>query len=399
MTVAEMARPGPLSGFKVVEFEAIGPAPMCGMLLADLGATVLRIERVEKVELGSDRPLRYEVLLRGRQRLGIDLKAAAGKAAALEIVSRADALIEGLRPGVMERLGLGPLDCHARNPRLVYGRMTGWGQDGPLAQAAGHDINYIALSGALHAIGRAGASPTVPLNIVGDFGGGALYLALGVVSALLHAQRSGEGQVVDASVLDGTLSLMAMHFGSAAAGLWGMERGSNLIDSGAPFYDVYECADGQWVSVGAIESRFFDELLARLKIPRSDFADRSDRACWPSLRAMLAERFRSRRREEWCRLLEGTDCCFAPVLSMKESARHPHIAARAALVESAGVVQPNVAPRFSATPGAVGAPPRAVSRAEALESLKSWFGVARLQGLESRGLLDAVQGTAVETVS
>jgi crotonobetainyl-CoA:carnitine CoA-transferase CaiB-like acyl-CoA transferase len=391
-----MGRPGPLSGFRLVEFEAIGPAPMCGMLLADLGAKVLRIERVEKVELGSERPLRYEVLLRGRERLALDLKTAAGKAAALEIVSRADAVIEGLRPGAMERLGLGPRDCQARNPRLVYGRMTGWGQDGPLAQAAGHDINYIALSGALHATGRAGAPPAVPLNIVGDFGGGALYLALGVVSALLHAQRTGEGQVVDASVLEGTLSLMAMHFGSAAAGLWNMERGSNLIDSGAPFYDVYECADGQWISVGAIESRFFDQLLARLEVPRADFADRRDRTCWPRLRATLAERFRSRRREEWCRLLEGTDCCFAPVLSMQESALHPHVVARRALVENAGVIQPNVAPRFSATPGAVGAPPRPVSRSEAQESLRAWFGAGRLEQPEACGLLDAVQGTAGE---
>jgi crotonobetainyl-CoA:carnitine CoA-transferase CaiB-like acyl-CoA transferase len=384
---------GPLSGFKVVEFEAIGPAPMCGMLLADLGATVLRIERIDKVELGTQRPLRYEVLLRGRQPLALDLKTTAGRAAAQEIVSTADALIEGFRPGVMERLGVGPADCHVRNPRLVYGRMTGWGQDGPLAQAAGHDLNYIAITGALHAIGRKGEAPAVPLNLVGDFGGGALYLALGIVSALLHAQRSCEGQVVDASVVDGTLSLMAMHFGTAAAGLWNMERGSNTIDSGAPFYDVYECADGQWVSVGAIESRFFDELLARLEIARTPFTNRQDRSTWGALRDELAARFRSRSRADWCQLLEGTDACFAPVLNMAESPRHPHVLAREALIEQDGVVQPNVAPRLSRTPGAIGAGARTVGRGEALASLSNWFGAARFEALQASGLLDAVQGT------
>jgi alpha-methylacyl-CoA racemase len=393
VTDAAETRSGPLAGIRVAEFAGIGPAPMCAMLLADLGATVLRIERVEPVELGSARGLRHDVLLRGRETIALDLKAPAAAAAALEIVADADLLIEGFRPGVMERLGLGPEACLARNARLVYGRMTGWGQDGPLASAAGHDLNYIAITGALDAIGRRGAPPSIPLNLVGDFGGGALYLAVGLLAALSSARATGKGQVVDAAVVDGTLSLMAMHYGSLAAGTWHAGRGSNVIDSGAPFYDVYQCADGKWVSVAPIELRFFRELLRRLDIDESEFPDRFDRACWDRLRARFAAAFKRRARADWCELLEGSDACFAPVLSMAEAQAHPQLAARRALVEVDDVLQPAPAPRFSATPASISKPPSPASRADALSALKAWFGADRYHDLAQRGVLSVVRGT------
>lgn len=386
-------RQGPLAGLKVIEFAGLGPAPMCAMLLADLGATVLRVERLDAVELGTKRPLQYEVLLRGRQPVALDLKSPEGVSTALELVAHADALIEGFRPGVMERLGLGPEQCLQRNPRLVYGRMTGWGQTGPLAAAAGHDLNYIALTGALDAIGRQGQPPAVPLNLIGDFGGGSLYLAVGLLAALAHAKASGTGQVVDASVLDGTLSLMAMHYGTMAAGLWRMERGTNVIDSGAPFYDVYECSDGKWVSVAPIELRFFRELLRRLEIDESTVPDRFDRACWAGLRQVMVDRFRTRTRDAWCELLEGTDACFAPVLSMAEAAAHPQIAQRGALQSPGGVLQPAVAPRFSETPGAISGGPSASDRPQALWYVKEWLGGERYESLERDGRLSTVCGT------
>lgn len=385
---------GPLAGLKIVEFAGLGPAPMCAMLLADLGATVLRIERTQEVELGVKRPLRFDLLQRGREPLALDLKDPAGRAAALEIVSDADALIEGFRPGVMERLGLGPDACWDRNPRLVYGRMTGWGQDGPLAQAAGHDINYIALTGSLHAIGRHGQPPTPPLNLVGDFGGGSLYLAFGLMAALFEARTSGRGQVVDAAIVDGALSLMTMHYGTLAAGLWNAERGANFVDSGAPFYDVYACADGLWVSVAAVEHRFFRELLRRMDIDESAIPDRMDRNCWPGLQKLLAERFRTRTRAQWCALLEGTDSCFAPVLAMPEVGAHPHMAARAAVVEVDGVQQPAPAPRFSRTPAGQPRAPRVANRDDAMQTLRAWFGPTRFRELREGGALDAVRGTA-----
>jgi alpha-methylacyl-CoA racemase len=394
MSEAVRHRQGPLTDLKIVEFAGLGPAPMCAMLLADLGATVLRIERPEKVELGTERPLRYEVLLRGRQPIALDLKSPQGAAMALEVIAGADALIEGFRPGVMEGLGLGPDRCLERNPRLVYGRMTGWGQTGPLARTAGHDLNYIALTGALDAIGRRGQAPTVPLNLIGDFGGGSLYLALGMLAALSHARKTGTGQIVDASVLDGTLSLMAMHYGTMAAGLWRMERGTNFIDSGAPFYDVYECADGKWISVAPIERRFFRELLQRLDIDEATVPDRLDRECWDGLRATLAGKFKSRSRAEWCALLEGTDACFAPVLSMAEAAMHSQVQARQGLVDRDGVLQPAVAPRFSATPGAIGESPSTVTRQQALASLEEWFGPQHYESLSRAGALAAIRGTA-----
>ena len=315
---------GPLAGIKIVELTGIGPGPMCAMLLADLGATVLRIDRPEPSDLGVPRPLRYDLLLRGRRCLALDLKHPEGKALALRLIERADALIEGFRPGVTERLGLGPEDCLARNPRLVYGRVTGWGQEGPLAQAAGHDLNYIALAGAVHAFGRHGQPPTPPLNLIGDFGGGALYLAFGVVCGILEAQRSGRGQVVDAAMVDGAASLMTAFFGMMAAGLGSHERGTNILDTGAHFYEVYECADGRWISVAAIEGKFYAELLRRLDIdPATMPSQQMDRDHWPEAKARLAALFKTRTRDEWCALLEGTDACFAPVLTTDEAPRPP----------------------------------------------------------------------------
>jgi alpha-methylacyl-CoA racemase len=387
-------RSGPLAGLKVVEFAGLGPAPMAAMLLADQGATVLRIERIEAVELGMKRELRHDLLQRNREPLALDLKSAAGRAAAMEIVADADALIEGFRPGVMERLELGPAPCLARNPRLVYGRMTGWGQHGPLAQAAGHDANYIALTGALHAIGRRGEPPTIPMNLVGDFGGGSLYLAFGLMAALFEAGRSGRGQVVDAGIVDGALSLLTMQYGSLAAGLVSTARGSNVGDGGAPFYNVYRCADGEWVSVAAVETRFFDELLRRLEIPEQRVPDRWDRSNWPALHELLAARFETRTRAQWCALLEGSDACFAPVLAMDEVASHPHMAARGAIVEVDGVPQPAPAPRFSRTPAGPVRAPHKADRTAALATLSAWFGADRFEALREGGVLDAVRGTA-----
>ncbi|MHB1122599.1 MAG: CaiB/BaiF CoA transferase family protein [Ramlibacter sp.] len=384
---------GPLAGLKIVEFAAVGPAPMCAMLLADLGATVLRIDRVTPVELGSKRPLEYDLLLRNREVMALDLKTPEGRAMAMEVVAGADALIEGMRPGVMERLGLGPEQCLARNPKLVYGRMTGWGQKGPLADAAAHDLNYIAVTGALDAIGRKGQPPSIPINLLGDYAGGSLYLALGILAALQEAGRSGKGQVVDAAIIDGVTSLMTSMYGLLAAGMWKLERGTNIADSGTPFYDVYECSDGKYVSVAPIETRFFEELLDRLEIPKSEFPNRWDRKEWPRLRETLAAKFRSRTRDEWCGLLEGTDACFAPVLSMGESPGHPHVAAREVFVEVGGVRQPMPAPRFSRTAPDLPKAPKTATRDEALDALRAWFGDGRFHQLERDGRLAAVHGS------
>ena len=378
---------GPLQGLKVVEFAGIGPGPMCAMLLADMGASVLRIDRAQDVDLGQRRPLKYDVLLRSRRAIRLDLKRADAVALALRLIEGADALIEGFRPGVMERLGLGPSVCLERNPRLVYGRVTGWGQDGPLAGAAGHDLNYIALAGALGAIGRKDAPPTPPLNLVADYGGGALYLALGVLAAMMHARTSGEGQVVDAAMVDGVASLMASVYGMHAVGMMNAERGSNVTDSGAYFYDVYACADGRWISIAPIEGRFHAELLDRLGIDPQAMPDQWDRGEWPRARTLLAARFRTRTRDEWCALLEGSDACFAPVLALDEVPAHPHIRARDTFVEVDGVVQPAPAPRFSRTPARVTCSPEQTRGATPHEALRGWLPPAEVDALIEAGTL------------
>ncbi|WP_458757120.1 CaiB/BaiF CoA transferase family protein [Afipia sp. TerB] len=348
-TATTPASRGPLDGIRIVEFGGIGPAPMTAMLLADLGADVIRIDRLQPSGLGIEKPKQFDLLARGRQAVAIDLKHPDGVSCALDLIASADGLIEGFRPGVMERIGLGPDECLKSNPRLIFGRVTGWGQQGPLAPVAGHDLNYIALTGALYAIGRAGAPPTPPLNLVGDFGGGALYLAFGMMCALVERQRSGRGQVVDAAMVDGAATLMTSLFGMIGAGIHSAERGANLLDSGAPHYDVYRCADGKYVSVAPIEEKFRTILLERLGIDPDEFPDVTDRAHWPKGRAILAEKFAQRTRQEWCDLLEGSNACFAPVLSAQEAPSHPHNKARQTFVEIDGVMQPASGPRFSRT--------------------------------------------------
>ena len=382
MTTPAVGSTGPLAGVRVVELAGIGPSPFAAMLLADLGADVVRIDRPGGASVPLPLPTEADVLRRGRPSVLLDLKHPDGLATALDLVERADVLIEGYRPGVAERLGLGPDVCLDRNPRLVYGRMTGWGQDGPLAQAAGHDIGYIAVTGALGAIGRAGGPPQVPVNLVGDFGGGALYLVVGVLAALLEARTSGLGQVVDAAIVDGTAHVSALLLGLAAAGLWSDERGTNLLDTGAPFYDVYETRDGRWMAVGPLEEPFYAELLARLDL--TDRApDRLDPTEWPALRALLADTFRTRTRAEWTTLLEGTDACVAPVLGYSEAPRHPHLAARGTYVEHHGVVQPAPAPRFSRTPAALTTPPAVVGTGTRT-ALSAW-GITGVDGLLASG--------------
>jgi alpha-methylacyl-CoA racemase len=361
---------GPLSGLKVIEMAGLGPAPFCAMLLADMGAEVLRIERPAKADVtGAGGP--HDVLSRNRTALALDLKQPEAIAALLGAIERADVLIEGFRPGVMERLGLGPEVCLQRNPRLVYGRMTGWGQQGPLAQAPGHDINYIALSGALHAIGRADEPPAVPLNYIGDFGGGGMLLAFGLLCALLHARDSGRGQVVDAAMTDGAALLSAMMYGMKAAGALSNRRGENWLDGGAHYYGTYACADGKHVAIGALEPQFYARLLELTGIDDPAFADRHDPKAWPQLKARLADVFRSKTRDEWCALMEGSEACFAPVLDWDEAPRHPHNLARQTFVSIDGVTQPAPAPRFSATPPAA---PGAAKTAdgEPLQFLSAW---------------------------
>ncbi len=350
--------PGPLTGFKIIEIAGIGPGPFAAMLLSDMGAEVLRIDRAQAVLGGDPERPPLDVLNRGRRSVGIDLKNPAGVEAVLRLVQSADALIEGFRPGVTERLGIGPDECAAQNPRLVYGRMTGWGQEGPMAKAAGHDINYIALAGALEPIGRVGQPPVPPLNLVGDFGGGAMFLAFGVVCAILEAQRSGQGQVVDAAMVDGAAALTAMFHGLAAMGVWSDERGTNLLDTGAHFYDVYETADGKFVSIGSIEPQFYAELLRLTGLDDDpEFAAQYNRREWPTMKARLSDVFRAKTREEWTEIMEGTDVCFAPVLSMREAPAHPHLVARDTFIDVGGVLQPAPAPRFSRTPPEVPTPP------------------------------------------
>ena len=361
---------GPLDGVKVLELAGLGPCPMCGMLLAELGADVLRIERVEPSGLGFDLPPEADLLNRSRPAVAVDLKQAAGIDLGLALVERADVLIEGFRPGVMERLGLGPEACARRNPRLVYGRVSGWGQTGPLAGTAGHDLNYIALTGTLHAIGREGQPPAPPLNLVGDFGGGALYLAVGVLAALVEARQSGRGQVVDAAMVDGAASLMTAAYALRAAGLANDRRGTNVLDGGAHYYDVYETRDGRHLAVAPIEPKFYAELLRRLDLDPGALPQ-APREDWPARKAALAAVFRTRTRDEWMAAFEGSDACVAPVLDMDEAPRHPHNRARDTFVRRAGGWQPNAAPRFSRTPSRVRGDPEPAGR-DTRQTLRAW---------------------------
>ncbi|MFV3334673.1 CaiB/BaiF CoA transferase family protein [Pseudomonas sp. NY15437] len=374
---------GPLTGLKVIEMVGLGPAPFCAMLLADMGAEVIRVQRPGQA-LGER--ARFDVLARGRRAVALDLLQSEGVETLLQLVEGADALIEGFRPGVMERLGVGPEHCLQRNAKLVYGRMTGWGQSGPLAQAAGHDINYIALAGALHAIGRPGEKPVVPHNYIGDFGGGGMLLGFGVLCALLEAQRSGTGQVVDAAMTDGTALLSAMMYGFRAAGRLGDERGANLLDGGAHFYDTYECADGRFIALGAIEPQFYAELLTRCGIDDPQFQRQMDPSQWPQLKAKLAALFQQRSRAQWCDLLEGSDACFAPVLDWAEAAGHPHNRERGTYLELDGVLQPAPAPRFSRTPAATPTPAPGAPQSEAV--LRDWgLSDERIADLQQAGVI------------
>ena len=362
---------GPLTGVTVLEIAGIGPGPFCAMMLADMGADVLRVKR----PAADPKPIHPNpVSGRGMRSLELDLKSAAGRDAVLRIVQNCDALIEGYRPGVMERLGLGPDICQERNPRLVYGRMTCWGQHGPMSTLAGHDINYIALSGALHSVGTS-ERPVAPLNLVGDFGGGALYLGLGLLAAVMHAQRSGQGQVVDCSMVEGSASLMGAFYEARAAGMLGA-RGTNVLDGGSPFYNPYRCADGKWVSVGAIEPQFYALLIEKLGLSNEvELSAQNDRKLWPGLKLRLEAVFATRSRDEWCELLEGSDACFAPVLDLDEAMRHPHNVARGSFIEVDGHLQPGSAPRFSLTPGRLGQKPRAIG--EDTDAVLAEWGVAR----------------------
>ncbi len=347
---------GPLSGIRVIEMAGIGPAPFCGMLLADMGAAVTRIDRLTPSGLGVEIPVRYDLFNRGKRSVAVDLKSPDGIALVMRLLAQADILIEGFRPGVMEKLGLGPEPCLAANPRLVYGRMTGWGQDGPLARSAGHDITYIALTGALAAIGPAGGPPVPPLNLLGDFGGGSMYLAMGVLAAHIEAQRSGKGQVVDAAIVDGTAGLMTMFHAFRQMGMYEPQRGANLLDGGAPFYAVYATSDGRHIAIGALEPKFFDELVRRIGLDGEDRSGQYDRSGWPAMRSRFEAVFLTKTRDEWSALLEGTDCCFAPVLDLDEARSHPHMVARGVHPVVDGIVNTAPAPRFGRTSSEISHP-------------------------------------------
>jgi alpha-methylacyl-CoA racemase len=371
---------GPLSGLKIVEFAGIGPGPFCGMLLSDLGADVVRVDRK-----GGRGGAKTDINGRGRRSVALDLKQPAAIEICLKLIEQADAAFEGFRPGVMERLGLGPDVALKRNPKLVYGRMTGWGQFGPYAQAAGHDMNYIAITGALDAIGTR-EKPIPPLNLVGDFGGGALYLAFGLMAGVISARETGKGQVIDCAMSDGAASLMAMFYGFKAAGGWSdAGRRSNLLDGGAHFYDTYQCSDGRWISIGSIEPQFYALLLEKTGINDPAFQAQMDRSKWDGLREKLATVIATKTQDEWCAIMDGTDVCFAPILNMDEAPRHPHNAARKTFVEIDGVTQPAPAPRFSATPGAIQGPPPAIG-AHTAEVLSEWgLSPSLLKELEAAG--------------
>ncbi len=372
---------GPLAGLKVVELAGIGPGPYAAMLLADMGAEVVRVERPGRQ--GSSVPPELDVLRRNRRSVVLDLRDPRGVEAVLSLVARADVLLEGFRPGVTERLGIGPDECWAVNPRLVYGRMTGWGQDGPLSAAAGHDIGYIAITGALHAVGRSGEPPVPPVNLVGDFGGGSTFLVMGVLAACWEAARSGRGQVVDAAIVDGATSLTGLLHGMMAGGLWRDQRGANMLDGGVPWYDTYATSDGRWMAVGALEPAFYDELVRLLELEPA-LMDRSDPARWPEIRSALGQAFAARTQAEWSELFDGTDACVAPVLSLVEAADHPHLVKRATFVEVGGVVQPAPAPRFSRTTSATPEAPPAIGR-DTRDVLSEW-GVPDVDALVASGV-------------
>lgn len=379
---------GPLIGVKIVELAGIGPGPMCAMLLADLGATVIRVDRKQPVKLGIERPLQFNTLLRNRYAVAVDLKDPAGVETVLELVEQADALIEGFRPGVTERLGLGPEDCLARNPRLVYGRMTGWGQSGPLAKYAGHDLNYLALTGILDAIGRKDQAPSIPLNLLGDYAGGSLYLALGILAGILEAKNSGKGQVVDAAIVDGAAHLATTFFGMIAAGIWKEGRGTNITDSGSPFYDCYLCKDGKYISVGPIEDKFYAQLLELMDLDPKELGPQMDRSAWPAAKVRFAERFLTRSRDEWVALMEQSDACVAGVLSFTEASEHPHLKARGTFIDVEGVVQPAPAPRFSRSVPKTPFAPQPITPSNTDAALADWFAAERVADLRARGIID-----------
>jgi alpha-methylacyl-CoA racemase len=337
------ASSGPLSDVRIIEFAGVGPGPFCAMLLADMGAEIITLDRTVPSGLGIRKEPRFNPLTRNRKSIAVDLKTDAGRAVALRMIAQADALIEGNRPGVMERLGLSPEVCQAINPALVYGRMTGWGQDGPMAQAVGHDLNYLAVSGALSMIGPRGGAPTIPLNLLADLGGGGAYLAMGVLAAIIESRSSGRGQVVDAAMIDGLGSLLTPQFGFVASDRWSSERGANFLDGGAPWYNVYETSDGGYVSVAAVERKFYDELLEGMGLDPADIPDQFDQTTWPELRDRFAAVFATRTRDDWTAEMEGRSACFAPVLSIQEATEHPHMVARGSFVEVDGVVQPGPA--------------------------------------------------------
>jgi len=383
---------GPLEGVRIVELAGIGPAPFCAMLLSDMGAEVIRLDRAANVGHDDSRvggppgeEYRFNLLARGRRNIAIDLKRKAGAEAALRLIDKADALIEGFRPGVMERLGLGPDICLARNKKLVYGRMTGWGQDGPIAHTAGHDINYISLSGVLYSIGEAGGPPVPPLNLVGDFGGGALYLAMGVLAGIISARATGQGQVIDCSMVEGSASLMTMMYAALASGAWNEERGANRTDGGAHYYRVYETQDGEHVSVGSIEPQFYTLLLQHTGLEGEPLPEQTDRLHWPEMQQRLQRIFKQKTRAEWTEIMEQTDICFAPVLRMSEALKHPHNRHRQSFVEIDGIPQPAPAPRFLGTPTRVQHPPARIGQhTDAV--LKDWgFSAAEIAELHRSG--------------
>ena len=377
---------GPLHGTRVIEISGIGPGPFAAMVLADMGADVIRVERPGG---GSFATGPTDLLNRGKRCICVDLKKPEGVDVVLRLVEAADALVEGFRPGVTEKLGIGPEPCLERNPRLVYGRMTGWGQAGPLAQEAGHDINYVSLTGALHAIGRQGEKPAVPLNLIGDFGGGGLLMAFGIVCALFEAKGSGHGQVVDAAMVDGASLLLTSLYGAQQAGWWSEERGTNVLDSGAHFYEVYETADGKWISVGCLEPQFYASLVERLGLAGEELPQQMDKSGWPALKQRLSEIFSTKTRDEWCRVFENSDACFAPVLSMSEAHEHPHNAARGTYVFANGARQPRPAPRFSRTPAELGSGPAKLG--EHNDEILSELGISDEQ-IASLREVGAVQG-------